>query len=168
VTNEHLNRRDFNRLTSVALGGMVAGSALATSVLADAKEKDKDKKKAVHVCRGLNVCKGKGVFGKSACAGQGACATAAYHACAGKNACKGQGGCGEKPGQNACKGKGKCAVPLSDKAWKSARAAFEKRMKEMDKKYGDPPPKDETPQGNKKLREKVKKQRAQKKAENKK
>lgn len=160
MNDSGLNRRDFSKLTMAAVGGMVAGTTGVTAGLADDK-KDK-KKKEVHACRGLNSCKGTDVFGKSACAGQGACATAGYHACKGQNACKGQGGCGAKPGENACKGKGNCAVPLSDKAWKAARARFEARLKKANKKFGDPPAKEKTPQGNKKLLEKVKKQRAAK------
>jgi hypothetical protein len=71
----------------------------------------------------------------------GHCATAEKHVCGGENACKGQGGCGAMPGENACKGEGKCAVPLSDKAWKTARARFEARMKKAGKKFGPAPEK---------------------------
>jgi hypothetical protein len=95
----------------------------------------------MHVCRGLNACEGKGADRKNACAGQGVCATAVPHTCSGQNACKGQGGCGENPGQNECKGKGECAVPLMEAAWKKARAAFEAKMKEDKKEFGQPPAK---------------------------
>ncbi len=94
-----------------------------------------------HVCRGLNTCKNTGASKDNACAGQGTCATATHHECAGQNDCKGQGGCGEKPGQNACKGMGECSVPLSDDAWKKARAAFEAAMKEHGRTFGQAPPK---------------------------
>lgn len=135
-----LTRRDFERLTMAALGGLMAGSGAAW-----AAEGDDDKKNPLltepHVCRGLNTCKGKGAGKKNACAGQGTCATAKAHECAEQNACKGQGGCGEHPGENSCKGKGSCAVPLSDKAWKTARKNFEAAMKKAGKKVGDAPPK---------------------------
>ena len=55
------------------------------------------------------------------------------------NACKNQGGCGETPGENECKTKGACKVPLSKKAWKTARKRFEDRMKKAGKKFGDAP-----------------------------
>jgi len=44
-------------------------------------------------------------------------------------------------GANACKGKGGCEVPMKPdgEAWKGARAAFEKRMKEAGKEFGDAP-----------------------------
>ena len=135
-----LTRREFERLTMAALGGLTAGCSAAW-----AAEDDDDKKspllKEPHVCRGLNTCKGKGSGKKNACAGQGTCATAKAHECAEQNACKGQGGCGEHPGENSCKGKGSCAVPLSDKAWKTARKNFEAAMKKAGKKVGDAPPK---------------------------
>lgn len=96
----------------------------------------------VHVCRGLNACMNKGPEGtENACAGQGQCATAEHHSCHGENACKYQGGCGESVGQNACKGTGECAVPLSEGAWKKARASFEMAMQAAEKKFGDAPAK---------------------------
>ncbi len=135
-----LNRRDFNKLTMAAFGGMVAGAtAGATGALA-ADDKKKEKKE-VHICRGLNSCKNLDATGKNACAGQGQCATAKAHTCHTANACKGQGGCGSKPGENDCKGKGSCGVPLNDKAWKIARKSFEARMKKAKKKFGPAPKK---------------------------
>jgi len=92
-----------------------------------------------HVCRGLNTCKGKGAGGENACAGQGACASAAAHSCNGENECKGQGGCGANPGQNECKGQGECGVPLMEKSWATARAAFEKSMADAGKEAGAAP-----------------------------
>ena len=139
MKNENLTRRDFSKLSAAAFGGMIAGTAIGVS---DVLGADDEKKKEVHICRGLNSCKGNGAKGKNACAGQGACATAKAHSCSGDNACKGQGGCGEKPGENACKGKGKCGVPLKKEAkWKIARARFEARMKKAGKKFGDAPAK---------------------------
>ncbi len=135
-----VNRRDFNKLTAAAFGGMVAGTTVGAMDV-HAQDKKKAEKKDIHVCRGLNSCKGHDPSGKNACAGQGACATAAAHKCAGMNACKGQGGCGAHPGEHKCKGMGKCAVPLSDKAWKVARASFENRMKKAKKPVGAAPPK---------------------------
>ncbi|MEX1028087.1 MAG: hypothetical protein WD049_08810 [Candidatus Paceibacterota bacterium] len=149
MENSNVSRREFNKLTAAAFGGMVAGTtAGAFSALADDQKKDdKDKEKEVHVCRGLNSCKEQDPTGKNACAGQGACATAKAHECAGMNACKGQGGCGEKPGENKCKEMGKCAVPLKDKTWKVARARFEERMKKEKKPFGPAPKKPEKKKG---------------------
>ena len=138
-----MNRRDFSKLAAAALGGMMAGAKLAAA-------EDKPKKKEVdkplllqepHVCRGLNTCKGKGKGGKNDCAGMGQCATAKAHTCGGDNDCAGLGGCGEHPGENKCKGMGDCAVPLSDKAWATARKNYEAAMKKADKKFGDAPKK---------------------------
>jgi len=138
-----LNRRDFQRLTAAAVGGLLAGAALGCSAsVADEKKKKKNPLlKEPHVCRGLNMCKGKAADKKNACAGQGTCATAKAHACDGMNKCRGEGGCGAKPGENECKEKGGCAVPLSSKAWKKARARFEALMKKEGKKVGPAPPK---------------------------
>ena len=133
------NRRDFTKLAAAALGGLVAGTAMAE----DKKEDDKVNPllKEPHVCRGLNTCKGKGKGGENACAGQGVCATAKAHTCKGDNECKGQGGCGEHPGENECKGKGDCAVPLNAKAWPKARKRFETLMTASKKKFGPAPKK---------------------------
>ena len=146
MKNEHseLSRRNFNKLTLAALGGLAAGAATAGlpgAAVAEEKEGPNPLLEGKNVCRGLNPkCAGhKG--GDNKCAGQGACATAKSHTCAGANDCKGEGGCGTNPGENACKGKGKCAVPLSDKAWKAARKNFEAAMKKAGKKFGPAPPK---------------------------
>lgn len=143
MDNSELSRRDFERLTLAALGGVIAGAGISRAA-EDDDDDDKDKNPLLvepHVCRGLNTCKGKGKDKKNACAGQGACFTANKHSCHTENACKGQGGCGEHPGENACKGKGECAVPLSDKAWKKTRKRFEELMKKAGKKVGDAPKK---------------------------
>ncbi|WP_339736049.1 hypothetical protein [uncultured Gimesia sp.] len=161
-----INRRDFNRLTFAAFGGMVAGSmtgcnkpappaskapaedAEAGSSTKDehdhAEEETTDKDvsllmKEPHVCRGLNTCKGTYAGVENDCAGLGACATVADHACAGANECKGQGGCSTNPGMNSCKGKGACHIPLMEDAWKLARAEFEKGMEKAGKKVGPAP-----------------------------
>lgn len=134
------SRRQFlNKLAVGSLAGFAAGTAI------HAQDGDKKKEMPVilqdpNVCRGLNTCKGKGK-GDHECAGQGSCATAEAHSCKGQNACKGQGGCGASGGQNECKGKGECAVPLSDKAWTKARAAFEAAAKEHGIKVGPAPAK---------------------------
>ncbi len=141
MRESNYSRRDFNKLTVAAFGGLMAG---AGQVLADDKpEKDKDKDKnpllvEPHVCRGLNTCKGKDPTKKNSCAGQGAC-TSVKHECRGKNECKGQGGCGATPGENACKGKGSCEVPLNSSAWKRARKRYETLMKAAGKKFGPAP-----------------------------
>lgn len=163
-----LNRRDFNRLTIAAFGGMMAGSMAgcekpappapktpaageeAGSSTKDehdhdhAKEETSDKDvsllmKEPHVCRGLNTCKGTYAGVENECAGLGACATVTEHACAGSNECKGQGGCGTNPGMNSCKGKGSCHIPLMENAWKLARVEFEKGMEKAGKKVGPAP-----------------------------
>lgn len=137
-----INRREFERLTAAALGGMLLGAGAARA--AEDDEDDDGKSlllKEPHVCRGLNTCKGKGADKKNACAGQGACATAKKHDCSGQNACKGQGGCGQHVGENSCEGKGGCSVPLMDKAWKKTRKRFEDLMKKEGKKVGPAPAK---------------------------
>lgn len=136
-----MGRRSFfvnDKLAAGSLAGVIAGTA--SLILAQEKNDLPLILQDPNVCRGLNTCKGKG-NGDHECAGQGACATAEAHSCKGENACKGQGGCGAKPGQNECKGQGECAVPLSDKAWKSARPAFEKAAKKHGIKVGPAPAK---------------------------
>jgi hypothetical protein len=146
MQENNVSRRDFNRLSLTALGGLLAGLGLAGEVTAedDKAPGKKDPKKPLllqepHVCRGLNICKAKGKGGKNDCAGTSACATAKAHTCGGENDCAGLGGCGEKPGENACKGMGKCHVPLSKKAWPKAREHFEAAMKKAGKKVGAAP-----------------------------
>jgi len=141
-----LSRRNFHKLTVAAFGGLAAGTmigGISRSALADDGEEAAGSLLLTgkNVCRGLNHKCANHKGGDNKCAGQGQCATAAAHACRGQNECKGEGGCGEKPGENACKGKGKCAVPLSDKAWKTARANFEEAMKAAGKKFGPAPAK---------------------------
>lgn len=153
-----LTRRDFNRLTAAAFGGVMAGTLAGCSGDSDPPPAADPTPGAEtdgaapaeegslllgekHVCRGLNSCKGQGAGGDNDCAGMGACATVAAHECATTNECKGQGGCGEKPGENACKGKGSCGVPLMDKAWTKARANFEAALKEQGKEAGAAPEK---------------------------
>lgn len=142
MTENNMNRRDFSKLTAAAFGGLVAGSMIGCG--SKAKEDGSGNKEtggaevkvADHACRGLNECKSA----KNECAGQSTCSTVEAHGCGGHNACKNQGGCGGSPGANACKGKGGCEVPIKDpEMWKSARAAFEKRMKEAKKEFGDAP-----------------------------
>ncbi|VTT99543.1 Uncharacterized protein OS=Planctomyces limnophilus (strain ATCC 43296 / DSM 3776 / IFAM 1008 / 290) GN=Plim_3266 PE=4 SV=1 [Gemmataceae bacterium] len=135
------NRRDFTKLAAAALGGLVAGTAIAQEKKDDKKDKKNPLLSDKHVCRGLNTCKGKGAGGKNDCAGMGSCATAKAHECATLNECRGQGGCGEKPGENECKGMGKCAVPLKDKAWTAARKRFEELAKKENIKVGPAPKK---------------------------
>jgi hypothetical protein len=149
MENSGLNRRDFQRLSAAAVGGLLAGASLNGSAFgADEKnaapKKDKNKNPMLgepHVCRGINMCKGLGSTKDNACAGQGACATAKAHLCHYKNECRGEGGCGGKPGENECKGKGECGVPMSSGAWKKARARFEELMKKEGKEVGPAPAK---------------------------
>lgn len=145
MQNDPLNRRDFQRLTAAAVGGLLAGAGASSSFAADAAPKKDAKKNPLlgepHVCRGINMCKSLGSTKDNACAGQGACATAKAHSCHADNECRGQGGCGAKPGENNCKGMGECAVPMNAKAWKKARARFEELMGKEGKKVGPAPPK---------------------------
>ncbi|MCU0879742.1 MAG: hypothetical protein MUF06_18355 [Pirellulaceae bacterium] len=140
-----ITRRDLNKLTAAALGGLAAGALAGcrsepaaapagggstTPVAANAD---------VHLCRGLNDCKGKGKGGDNACRGQGACATAKEHGCGGQNECKGLGGCGETAGENECKGKGGCHVPLMEGAWTKLRTKVETEWKAKELEFGDAP-----------------------------
>jgi hypothetical protein len=139
-----LNRRDFQRLTAAALGGLIAGAGMTSGASAadEAPKKDKNKNPMLgepHVCRGINMCKNLGASKQNACAGQGTCATAAAHGCHADNECRGQGGCGAKPGENNCKGMGECGVPMQGKTWKKARARFEELMAKEGKKVGPAP-----------------------------
>jgi hypothetical protein len=153
MPNDDLTRRDFNKLTLAALGGAVAGGALAgcsqeggsgdeTELASgNASETDTILMSEPHVCRGLNTCKNMGAAKDNECAGMGTCASAEQQSCGGRNECKGQGGCGETPGQNTCSAKGDCSVPLNDKAWAKARDSFEAAMSKAGKKFGDAPTK---------------------------
>lgn len=150
-----LNRRDFNKLTIAAFGGVVAGTAIGCGKgddeAADATGTDNGTDggsvaaadnallSEPHVCRGLNACDGKGKGGENDCAGTSACYTAEKHSCGGQNACKGQGGCGDTIGQNACSEQGDCAVPLMDKAtWDKARTALQAALEKQGKTLGNP------------------------------
>lgn len=165
MSSNELNRRDFHRLSMVAMSGVMAGAmagcnpepaaapatpaaasgtapAVAPGNPAVASTEGEGSKSELHLCRGLNACKGQGggdSAGKNACAGQGACATVKEHACGGENECKGLGGCGANPAQNECKGKGGCHVPLMDEAWKKVRQRFEEKMKSAGKEFGPAP-----------------------------
>ena len=146
MENSVFSRRDFERLSMAALGGLMAGASFARAD-DDEKPKKKDPKKPLllqdpHVCRGLNAsCKGEAAGEKHECAGQSHCATAEAHTCKGQNDCIGLGGCGEHPGENKCKEMGECAVPLKDKSWDKARKNFEAAMKTAKKKFGKAPAK---------------------------
>lgn len=135
-----MNRRDFQRLTLAALGGMAAGVSIVDRGYG-AEEDVNPLLAEPHVCRGLNTCKAKGAGKENACAGMGICATATAHECATLNSCKGQGGCGAAPGENKCKSMGQCAVPLKDEAWKKARKRFEELMTKAGKQVGPAPAK---------------------------
>ena len=141
---EHsIDRRDFHKLTSAALGGLAAGAVLGCSKkgtkigpgVMQVASTD------VHLCRGLNDCKGQGKDGKNDCRGQGTCATAKEHSCATQNDCKGLGGCGGKEGANDCRQKGGCSVPLMEGAWENLRKKKEAEWTEKKLEVGSAPPK---------------------------
>jgi hypothetical protein len=160
---EEFTRRDFYRLSTAALCGLIAGTTLgcgdqgtkpptktatnsdaAPPAAAPAKAAGKDAVAAtpvaLHACRGLNECKGLGKSHKNDCAGKGDCYTV-KHTCVGQNDCKYQGGCGGENGLNDCKGKGGCGhFPIAENdVWKKARAAFESRRKTAGKTVGPAP-----------------------------
>ena len=148
MSENPLDRRQFNRLTAAAFSGMVAGSMSGCgggSPPANVVVVNPD----LHLCRGLNDCQGKGADGKNTCRGQGTCANVVAHECGGHNDCKNLGGCGADAGRNACKGKGGCSVPLMDSAWKSIRDRLESQWKAKPAEFGvapakaDPAPKSE-------------------------
>ncbi len=161
MNHPDFNRRDFNKLTMAAFGGMVAGSmagcspvppgtpkpgATADNTQSKTSPTAKDEKVAendwlgkIHVCRGLNACKDQGKSGKNDCAGQGTCATAKSHSCHGGNDCRFQGGCGETAGRNACKDMSECSVPLMEDTWTKVRPIFEEAMKKAGKPVGAAP-----------------------------
>jgi len=99
-----LGRKHLGRFLAVAVGGVLAGGAVACKQ--EASNSDGGGSKAVpagekHACKGMNACKGQGgcksgdagCAGKNSCKTKGGCATVEKHECATKNACKGQGGC---------------------------------------------------------------------------
>lgn len=147
MAGRELDRRDFHKLTSAALGGLAAGAVLGCSSSTPAPKATGTPAKGettvavaeVHLCRGLNECKGQGKDGKNACRGQGTCATAKEHSCGGQNDCKGLGGCGEEVGANECKGKGGCHVPLMDSAWEKLRKKKEGEWTEKKLESGAAP-----------------------------
>jgi hypothetical protein len=164
-----LSRRDFNRLSMAAFGGVVAGTfagcanegedATAPSAeppvddpstmdpmetdptATEGGEAEAGEETASLLMGEKHVCRGlnKCKSDANACAGQGTCATFAAHECGTHNECKGQGGCGDKPGENACKGMGKCHVPLKEHAWVKARPNFEAAMTAAGKEAGPAP-----------------------------
>lgn len=152
MTDKNEKRRNFAKLTLVALGGITAGvaftgcsdqspissttAASTTTSLATTPAAD------LHACKGLNGCKSEGAGSLNSCAGQGGCAsTAAHHECKGHNACKGQGG-GEMAGMNACKGQGGCAVPIKDEmVWKKAARLSNPKCRRRESRLASPRPK---------------------------
>ncbi|MCA9068290.1 MAG: hypothetical protein KDA84_05175 [Planctomycetaceae bacterium] len=144
MKRENVNRRDFNRLTVAAMGGLMAGSFVGCGEdKTDGKtgEKSGEGQSNVdlsawtgeHVCRGLNACKGEGKGGKNACAGQGECATVEPHSCGTENTCKNLGGCGPTAASNSCKGEGGCQVPLMKTAYETAYKKFKADMEKAGK-----------------------------------
>jgi hypothetical protein len=148
-----MHRRDFNKLTTAALGGLAAGTLLGCNqkgapgnAAAPGGGETTLAKAEVHLCRGLNDCKGQGKDSKNSCRGQGVCATAKEHSCGGQNDCKGLGGCGETVGSNDCKTKGGCQVPLmtepaGESAWDKLRKKKESEWTEKKLEIGAAPAK---------------------------
>jgi len=149
MAHRPLDRRDFNKLTTAALGGLAAGSLIGCGsepapgpgpAVTPVAASDK------HLCRGLNECKGQGKGGENTCRGQGACATVAESSCGGQNECKGLGGCGETVGTNECKGKGGCHIPLmtvpaGESAWDTLRKKKEAEWAEKKLEFSAAPAK---------------------------
>jgi hypothetical protein len=129
MAHRPLDRRDFNKLTTAALGGLAAGAMLGCSPDPAGPGGQAARGAEIHLCRGLNECKGQGKGGDNACRGQGACATAKEASCGGNNECKGLGGCGDTVGANECKGQGGCHIPLMDGAWTKLREKKEAEWK---------------------------------------
>ena len=162
MRSDEFSRRDFHRLSTAALCGLIAGTTLGCSEQGPkpaakpsagsetppppanaAKPAGKQAAAvtlvALHACRGLNECKGLGKGHKNECAGKGDCYTV-KHECSGQNDCKFQGGCGGEQGMNDCKGKGGCGhFPIPNDVWKKARVAFESRRKTAGKPFGPAP-----------------------------
>ena len=159
MTERPLDRRDFNKLTAAALGGLAAGTVLGcgggnppapatnTTPGTGAAPSTGTSSSGVavvaavekHLCRGLNECKTQGKDGKNSCRGQGSCFTVAKSSCSGQNECKGLGGCGESAGANECKGKGGCHIPLMEDAWKKVRERKDTEWKEKKLSAGAAP-----------------------------
>lgn len=137
MNERRFDRREFEKLTAAALGGLAAGSLLGCSGQPNppAQPAVGDK----HLCRGLNDCKGLGKGGANECRGQGVCATVVSHDCGGHNDCKGLGGCGDTAGANACKGHGGCSVPLMTSAWDKVRKRKETEWGADQKAFGAAP-----------------------------
>jgi hypothetical protein len=147
MNQDHMNRRDFHKLSALAMGGMMAGSLAGCGTKTEkTAEPPAEKPEADtagigakndpalaqwtvnHLCRGLNACKGLGSDRKNDCAGLGECAITDHHTCGGQNDCKNLGGCGETAASNECKGQGGCQVPLMEAAWKTAYEKFKADM----------------------------------------
>lgn len=152
MKKDNVNRRDFNKLTVAAMGGLMAGSFAGcggdktdktekTGKTDENAEGNGEGKKddvlaawtSKHVCRGLNACKGQGADKMNECAGKGTCATVEHHTCHYKNSCKNLGGCGETVASNECKGKGECGVPLSETTYETAYKKFKADMEKAGK-----------------------------------
>ena len=70
MKNSELNRRDFQRLTAAAVGGLLAGAGVTDSALAATAK--------AHGCHADNECRGQGGCGAKP----------------GENSCKAKGECG--------------------------------------------------------------------------
>ena len=150
MTKRAIDRRDFHKLTTAALGGIAAGAVLGCGGGQPAAGPPAGTAAAaeLHLCRGLNDCKGLGKSKDNACRGQGTCATAKEHSCGGLNECKELGGCGETVGANDCKTKGGCHVPLmteppGESAWDKLRKKKEAEWTEKKLESGPAPAKAE-------------------------
>ena len=146
MRDTRLDRRDFHKLTTAALGGLAAGAMVGCGsgpAAGPGAEVTPTRGPEIHLCRGLNDCKGLGKGGDNACRGQGACATAKEASCGGNNECKGLGGCGEKVGANECKGQGGCHIPLMEDAWETLRRKKEAEWSEKKLEFAAAPAKAE-------------------------
>ena len=120
-----LVRNDYAKFLAIAVGGVLAGGAVACKQESTKGAQQAPAMAEKHICAGKNSCKNlggcktgdNGCAGKNSCKSKGGCATASErHDCGTKNSCKGLGGCktGDNgcAGKNSCKGKGGCAVPV--------------------------------------------------------
>ena len=141
MSNSEFNRRQLQRLTLAAFGGMMAGASVAQAK-DEVPKKDKDKNPLLgepHVCRGLNVCKALGVDKKNACAVRAFRHGESAHVSHAQRMSR-PGRLRRAPRRELLQSPRRM-VPLMDKTWDKARKRFEELMKKDKKEFGEAPPK---------------------------